>query len=151
MAERTSTCNPHIERETLHVYFCLLQALSFVSGRGYLSQHLPQRWIGRTTAEDQALLRWPPRSPDLTPCDFFFFLWGNVKDSAFLPPLPLDLPEQRRCIITAITAIDRDMRHRVSMGFTDTKSTMRQANAICRSHVTILYAIQVYRFYEMCQ
>jgi hypothetical protein len=24
--------------------------------RGYLNQHLPQRWIGRTTAEDQALL-----------------------------------------------------------------------------------------------
>jgi len=28
-------------------------------------------------AGDQALLRWPPRSPDLTPCDFS--LWGLVK------------------------------------------------------------------------
>jgi hypothetical protein len=39
--------------------------------RGYLNQHLPQRWIGRTADNDQALLRWPPRSPNLTPCDFF--------------------------------------------------------------------------------
>jgi hypothetical protein len=35
-----------------------------------LNQHLPQRWIGRKVANDQALLRWPPRSPDLTPCNF---------------------------------------------------------------------------------
>jgi hypothetical protein len=27
---------------------------------GYLNQHLSQRWIGRTAANDQALLRWPP-------------------------------------------------------------------------------------------
>ena len=39
--------------------------------RGYLNRNFPQRWIGRTGKED-ALMRWPPRSPDLTPCDFFF-------------------------------------------------------------------------------
>jgi len=42
--------------------------------RGYLNRNLPQRWIGRTGKEDGALMRWPPRSPDLTQCDFFF--WG---------------------------------------------------------------------------
>jgi hypothetical protein len=41
--------------------------------RSYLSQHLPQRWIGRTSVNEQALFRWPPRSSDLTPC---FFLIG---------------------------------------------------------------------------
>ena len=29
------------------------------------------------------LLLWPPRSPDLTPCDFF--LRGYVKDNAYKP------------------------------------------------------------------
>ncbi|XP_021935127.1 solute carrier family 28 member 3-like isoform X2 [Zootermopsis nevadensis] len=43
---------------------------------GYFNQHLPQRWIGRMTVNDHALLCWPPRSPDLTPCDFF--LWGST-------------------------------------------------------------------------
>jgi hypothetical protein len=37
--------------------------------RGYFNQHLPQRWIRRTKA-DQALLRWPPRSRELMPRDF---------------------------------------------------------------------------------
>ena len=29
---------------------------------------------------------WPPRSPDITPLDFF--LWGYVKDSVFSTPVP---------------------------------------------------------------
>ena len=57
--------------------------------RGYLNRNLPQRWIGRTGKEDGTLLQWPPRSPDLTPCDFFF--WGFVKDTVFVPPLPANL------------------------------------------------------------
>jgi len=40
--------------------------------------------IGRIGKEDEALMRWPPRSPDLTPYDFC--LWGFVKDTFFLPP-----------------------------------------------------------------
>jgi len=54
--------------------------------RGYLNRNLPQRWLGRTGKEDDALMRWPPRSPDLTPCDFFSR--GFVKDTVFVPPLP---------------------------------------------------------------
>ena len=44
-------------------------------------QHLPQRWIGRTTAEHQALLRWPPRSPDLKLRDVYS--WGYVRMSFY--------------------------------------------------------------------
>ena len=32
------------------------------------------------------LLKWPPRSPDLTPCDFF--LWVYVKGLVYVYPLP---------------------------------------------------------------
>jgi len=53
--------------------------------RGYLNRNLPQRWIERTGKEDGALMRWPPRSPDFTPWEFFF--WGFVKDTVFVPPL----------------------------------------------------------------
>jgi len=41
----------------------------------------------RSTVENMALTCWPPRSPDLTPCDFF--LWGCIKDRVFVPPLPV--------------------------------------------------------------
>ena len=57
--------------------------------RGYLNRNLPQRWIGPTGKEDDALMRWPPRSPDLTPCDFFF--WVFVKDTVFVPSLATNL------------------------------------------------------------
>ena len=39
------------------------------------------RWVGR----DGPTL-WPPRSPDITPLDFF--LWGYVKDKVFSTPVP---------------------------------------------------------------
>jgi hypothetical protein len=42
-----------------------------IAVRCYLNEHLPHRWIGRATANDLASHNWPPRSPDLTPGDFF--------------------------------------------------------------------------------
>jgi len=56
--------------------------------RGYLNRNLPQRWRERT-GKDDTLMRWPHRSPDLTPCYFFF--WGFVKGTVFVPPLPANL------------------------------------------------------------
>jgi hypothetical protein len=53
--------------------------------RRFLNESLPQRWIGRVGKEDLALQFWPPRSPDLTPCDFF--LWGFVKEAVYVPSL----------------------------------------------------------------
>ena len=40
--------------------------------RVLLNRVLQQRWIGRAAKGDSHLLPWPPRSPDLTPCHFFF-------------------------------------------------------------------------------
>ncbi|GBN14641.1 hypothetical protein AVEN_39551-1 [Araneus ventricosus] len=48
--------------------------------RSYLDTQFPQRWIGR-----DGPLACPPRSPDLTPLDFF--LWGYVKDKVFASKL----------------------------------------------------------------
>ncbi|GBO03083.1 hypothetical protein AVEN_211149-1 [Araneus ventricosus] len=40
--------------------------------REFLDTTFPQRWIGRG-----AVMAWPPRSPDITPLEFY--LWGYVK------------------------------------------------------------------------
>lgn len=72
--------------------------------RNYLDEQLPHRWIGRATDDNVTLMRWPPRSPDLTPCDFF--LWGYVKDQVFTPPLPLSLIELRQRITRAVESIE---------------------------------------------
>jgi hypothetical protein len=57
------------------------------------------------------LLPWPPRSPDLTPCDFF--LRGFVKNSVYVPALPMSLRELRDWITHALQTITADMPHRV--------------------------------------
>ncbi|PSN52652.1 hypothetical protein C0J52_08821 [Blattella germanica] len=44
--------------------------------REYLDENLPGRWIGRRGA-----VEYPPRSPDLTPLDFY--LWGTLKDVVY--------------------------------------------------------------------
>ena len=67
--------------------------------------------IGRTEQEDDALMRWPPRSSDLTPYDFF--LWRFVKDTVFVPPLPANLQDLRNRITAAVALVDRDMLTRV--------------------------------------
>ncbi|CAK9823987.1 hypothetical protein ANTRET_LOCUS2226 [Anthophora retusa] len=44
--------------------------------RQWLNNRFPQRWIGRGGS-----ISWPPRSPDLTPLDFY--LWGTLKDKVY--------------------------------------------------------------------
>jgi hypothetical protein len=39
-------------------------------------QKLSGRWIGR-----RGSIEWPARSPDLSPCDFFF--WGYLKNIVY--------------------------------------------------------------------
>ncbi|PNF27171.1 hypothetical protein B7P43_G07842 [Cryptotermes secundus] len=62
---------------------------------------------------DNHLLPWPPRSPDLTPCDFF--LWGFVKDNIYVPPLPTSIHELHDWITHALQAITADMLHCVDV------------------------------------
>jgi len=70
-----------------------------------------QRWIGRAAKGDNHLLLWPSRTQNLTPCNFF--LWGFVKDSVYVPPLPMSLNELRDQITHALQTITADMLHRV--------------------------------------
>lgn len=48
-----------------------------VAVRNWLNENFPNRWIGRNSP----LIRWPPRSPDITPLDFF--LWGTIKNKVY--------------------------------------------------------------------
>ena len=44
--------------------------------REWLNEKFVGRWIGR-----RGRIEWPPRSPDLSPCDFF--LWGVLKERVY--------------------------------------------------------------------
>ena len=76
-----------------------------------MNENLPERWIGRAGNDDSVLLKWPRRSPDLTPCDFF--LWGYVKGLVYVPPLPTSVVELKQRIFSALETVTEDMLQRV--------------------------------------
>jgi len=49
--------------------------------RKFMDEQLRGNWM-----ELEGLTSWPPRSPDLSPLDFFFF-WVFVKDYVYMSPL----------------------------------------------------------------
>jgi len=61
--------------------------------RDWLDEHFPERWVGTNGP-----IAWPPRSPDLTPLDFF--LWGHVKELVYATPILDEFELQRR--VTAV-------------------------------------------------
>lgn len=69
--------------------------------REFLDTHFPGRWVGRGGP-----IQWPPRSPDLTPLDFF--LWGYVKDIVYSTPV-MSLDELKRRIVAAIKTVTPQM------------------------------------------
>lgn len=50
-----------------------------------------------------ACFAWPPRSLDLTPCDFSF--WMFIKNLVYVPPIPTDLLKLRNRIDAAVATI----------------------------------------------
>jgi len=66
-----------------------------------LDATFPNRWVGR-----DGLTPWPPRSPDITPLDFF--LWGYVKDKVFSTPVS-DITNLKARITDTFATITQDM------------------------------------------
>ncbi|ERL95808.1 hypothetical protein D910_00344, partial [Dendroctonus ponderosae] len=67
------------------------------------------KWIGRNGFQN-----WPPRSPDLTPLDFF--LWGYIKGIVY-HTLPTTSHDMKTRIRDAFKTVTPQMLSRVSSGF----------------------------------
>ena len=57
---------------------------------------------------------WPPRSPDLSMCDYF--LWGNLKARVY-SHMPRTLDDLKRAIRVEVAQIDGAMLERVETNF----------------------------------
>ena len=55
------------------------------------------------------VVKWPPRSPDLSPCDFF--LSGYMKGLVFVSPLPANIEEMKQRIAAALETVTENMLH----------------------------------------
>jgi len=153
MAERSSTCAPQVERETLQVYSYKPRALSFLLQSAF-GPKLYRTHDRRRPGADPltSKIAWPNAK-------------RYVKDSLFLPHLPQNLPQLRTRIVTAISGIDCDMLQRV-WAETDFQLDVCLVTTVHMKHgekkkrsfsfqlfvnFTILSALQLYRFYEVCQ
>ncbi len=67
--------------------------------------------LNNVYCDDRIIIIWPPRSPDLSPCDFF--LWGYLKDQVYAENL-LSEEELRRSSEEKIAAIPRDLLQRAN-------------------------------------
>lgn len=67
----------------------------------YLNEHFPNSWIGT-----RGPVAWPPRSPDITPMDFF--LWGYIKNWVYKHNFN-NLQELRNCVEDAFNSITQEM------------------------------------------
>ena len=66
-----------------------------------LNKRFPNAWIGRNGP-----IPWPPRSPDLSPLDFF--LWGYIKNIVYAEKIR-NIQHLQERITSAIETITRDM------------------------------------------
>jgi hypothetical protein len=73
----------------------------------YLNEQFPGRWMGR-----YGPIRWPARSPDLNPLDFF--LWGYCKESIY-KTLPEDVDDLETRLRYAIWNIEEEVMENVQL------------------------------------
>lgn len=78
--------------------------------KNFLNNRYRNRWIGIGSPVSE----WPPRSPDLTPIDFF--LWGVIKGKVF-EQAPTTMENMRERIVDAFQSISVETLRNVQVSF----------------------------------
>jgi hypothetical protein len=69
--------------------------------------NLVQKWLTDRMGENFiSKFNWPPRSPDLNPCDYF--LWGYLKARVY-SPMPKTIEDLKANITKEIKKIDKNI------------------------------------------
>ena len=85
-------------------------AHSTLQVRNWLNRYFPQKWLGRCGP-----IQWPPRSPDLTACDYF--LWGFLKEKVYKHNLEHNVEILKQKIREAVAEINQQMIYSVYSEF----------------------------------
>lgn len=92
-----------------------------INVRTYLNNNFANRWIGRGGP-----VLWPPRSPDLTPLDYY--LWGHMKSLVYS-----NKPQTRDELIQNIMAAAASIRDDPDSLQRVTSSIIRRARMCCEA------------------
>lgn len=98
-----------------------------VDVRQYLNEIFPQRWVGR-----RGHIEWPPRSPDLSPLDYF--LWGHLKSVAYKTK-PQSLEELENRIRIAVQEISQHAIQNSLRAFVDRLGYCQAAEGLQFEHL----------------
>lgn len=96
--------------------------------RNWLNRNLPDMWIGR-----RGPIEWPPRSPDITPLDFF--LWGYLKSRVYTNR-PQNLQDLKERITLEISLIEENTLANVCRAWKNRIDDCKRQNG---SHVEQFY------------
>lgn len=88
--------------------------------RNYLNTIFANRWIGR-----RGTIEWPPRSPDLTPLDYF--LWGYLKSKVYTTK-PQNLDDLSHRILEEAASIPNDYIRSAVSSFYDRLAYCQEVN-----------------------
>lgn len=88
--------------------------------RDWLTEKFPGRWIGRRGA-----IEWAPRSPDLSPVDFF--LWGYLKQKVYSTPIP-NMTVLKQRITEYIQLIEPDVLESVFVNLVKRLELVKEQN-----------------------
>ncbi|GFW01025.1 uncharacterized protein TNCV_1762631 [Trichonephila clavipes] len=89
-------------------------ALSNASAEDCRAMFNSTRRSGKTESSRRCRYPWPPRSPDLTPADFW--LWGYLKSRVYLSG-PSSLSELKDAIRREVSSIHPDVLDSTVAGF----------------------------------
>ena len=89
-----------------------------ITVRAYLEENFGERWIGRGGPTS-----WPPRSPDLTPLNFY--AWGYMKDNVYQEKI-----QSREHLLHRITLAAEKLRENLDL--IDVTQEIRKRLQICQ-------------------
>ena len=100
----------------------------FLPVRQWLDTHFHNKWMGR-----RGPIEWPPRSPDLTPPDFF--LWGVLKNDVYSNK-PNNIDDLKAAIIDSCAKITPAMCAKVCASVPSRMQSCIAANGAQFEHLT---------------
>ena len=87
--------------------------------RDYLNESFPNRWLGRGRP-----IPWPPRSPDLTPLDYY--IWSHMNTLVYETKVDSRAAQRDRIF----AAVEHIQKHPNNIGSATQSLLMRAENCI---------------------